>query len=391
MRRIIVLFICALLTACLFGSNTVAQYTDIPSATLAEQIDSTAMATQIDGVHQSPTPTSPGEIIKTLLPGYVQYPVRTELSEDIKWIEYVIGSTEGLPKMSVRNITSGPDGKTWIASSTGVYFYDGIVWGAYSEDDGLVDNNAIDLAVDEEGVLWVGTVRGISRFNGESWQKFTTEDGLLGNYVYSIAVDAKGEVWCAVRDEESSKPYKGINHYDGSTWASFDENNGLPSNVVREIEVDKTGGVWVATNKGLVYGADNSWTTFTSKDYWPESIYRDTSTDILSIAISPDGAIWFLTSGLGITQLHNGQWENYSHELFYYNAHSIAVTPDDKVWICSTAGTDEHERELVSFDGIVWTEYIFPSANYCFSIHGRSDNSLWVSTEISIMKYELSE
>ena len=50
------------------------------------------------------------------------------------------------------------EGKAWIASSAGLYVYDGYTWTQFSQSDGLPSNFVRSLKVARDGTVWVGNL-----------------------------------------------------------------------------------------------------------------------------------------------------------------------------------------------------------------------------------------
>ncbi len=63
----------------------------------------------------------------------------------------------------------------------------------YTVEDGLAQNQILDLHQDQRGYLWFGTnLGGVSIFDGNNFHTLTDADGLPSNVVFSIAEDKRG-------------------------------------------------------------------------------------------------------------------------------------------------------------------------------------------------------
>ncbi|MBT3342114.1 MAG: response regulator [Gemmatimonadetes bacterium] len=72
---------------------------------------------------------------------------------------------DGLPHNHIEDITTGPDGRLWIATfGGGLAIFHGEMWSSLDTRDGLGDDRAQALALDGTGDLWVGTVNGLARY-----------------------------------------------------------------------------------------------------------------------------------------------------------------------------------------------------------------------------------
>jgi len=65
----------------------------------------------------------------------------------------------------------------------------------YDIKDGLSGINVYAIAQDKDGFLWFGTETGLSRFDGSHFKNFSSEDGLNENEIINLFVDSKNRVW----------------------------------------------------------------------------------------------------------------------------------------------------------------------------------------------------
>ncbi len=64
----------------------------------------------------------------------------------------------------------------------------------YTVEDGMVQNQVINLYQDQTGYLWIATKGGVSRFDGYEFKNYSVNDGLLSNQVKRIFEDAEGGI-----------------------------------------------------------------------------------------------------------------------------------------------------------------------------------------------------
>lgn len=76
-----------------------------------------------------------------------------------------VKATNGLPSMEVRRMMVGRDGRLWIATTSGLCFYDGYAFRSYRNSAAtphmLSNNNVRCLAEDNDGHLIIGTNKGL--------------------------------------------------------------------------------------------------------------------------------------------------------------------------------------------------------------------------------------
>lgn len=65
----------------------------------------------------------------------------------------------------------------------------------FSVKDGLPSGIVYDCLQDKQGFMWFATAAGLARFDGANFKVFTTEDGLTNNEVLQIALDPDGSIW----------------------------------------------------------------------------------------------------------------------------------------------------------------------------------------------------
>src|SRR4051812_20981480 len=66
----------------------------------------------------------------------------------------------------------------------------------FRDKDGLPQNAAMTMAIDERQYLWTGTQDGIALYNGRSWAVRDLPERTLSNFVRSMLIASDGSVWC---------------------------------------------------------------------------------------------------------------------------------------------------------------------------------------------------
>ncbi|HEX6430110.1 MAG TPA: histidine kinase [Niastella sp.] len=79
----------------------------------------------------------------------------------------------------------------------------------YESKDGLAGSTVYCVVQDKEGFLWFATETGVSRFDGTHFRNFTREDGLPDNDVIQLFADSKGRVWMSPFKKSVCYYYKG--------------------------------------------------------------------------------------------------------------------------------------------------------------------------------------
>ncbi|WP_207515587.1 sensor histidine kinase [Longitalea luteola] len=79
----------------------------------------------------------------------------------------------------------------------------------YDTKEGLAGSTVFCMAQDKDGFIWFGTETGLSRFDGTHFKNFTREDGLPDNDIIQLFPDSKGRVWLSPFQKSVCYYYKG--------------------------------------------------------------------------------------------------------------------------------------------------------------------------------------
>jgi signal transduction histidine kinase/CheY-like chemotaxis protein/ligand-binding sensor domain-containing protein len=165
--------------------------------------------------------------------------------EEVKPLGFPLG-------LSFPNVVLGPEGEVLAASADGLWIRRRGVWLRITAQEGLLDNDIAQVAVDRRGAVWVGYGKslGVSCFdwtpdrtlNVTHW---TLSNGLQSNFVYSLAADRNGRLWVGTDT--------GIDVFEREHWRHYTTADGLIWNDLNTdaILADSEGGMWFGTSKGL--------------------------------------------------------------------------------------------------------------------------------------------
>jgi ligand-binding sensor domain-containing protein len=79
----------------------------------------------------------------------------------------------------------------------------------YNSKDGLAGSTVYSMVQDKDGFLWFGTESGLSRFDGTHFKNFSRQDGLPDNEIIQVFADSKGRVWIVPFRKSVCYYYKG--------------------------------------------------------------------------------------------------------------------------------------------------------------------------------------
>jgi len=314
-------------------------------------------------------------------------------NQDLRFFQSI---NEGV--LIVKAVFVDSEGVKWFGTNRGLCRYDDLTWTYYTELDHLAGNqvNALSYEYSESGdSLWVATSEGVSVLafdtDGVTGSKsYTTENGLLNDNVLDIQVDSRhgkffgsegGITWFhdGIMDSILFKDYysfmfnspvrkmdickdtlyiaqaggigrlvsgvvgiSGASRWDGdyvvspfsndiysvyvkgeeiqyfgtdigvethtgyfakANWDLLSSDMGLVDNTVISIAEDSEDGLWFGTLGGVSQLYDGSWTSYTTAD----GLLNDT---VYDIGFDPDGSVWFGT-GAGACRLKDGAFQDF--------------------------------------------------------------------------------
>ena len=144
--------------------------------------------------------------------------------------------------------------------------------------------------IDQFGVLWVASSRGVFKFNGEKPQRFSTDNGLVHNDIWKIFKDSENNLWFISKA-------KGLSMLASERFFRYQPKD-LPDQVISSLNKTSTNELWIGTGAGVV--VDNN----TEKLLLNEK-YGLPSSEIL--AILKDGDRTWIGTNFGIAYVENGK------------------------------------------------------------------------------------
>ena len=194
-------------------------------------------------------------------------------------------------------------------------------WKQFTTKDGLGDDYAYALAVDQQGRIWVGHLNhGVSVFNGTRWQNYDVPFGPIGERIFKIAVcPTDGDVWLATsagltRYEVSKDTWKHYtkgqsrNHLTPTlSPARGGEGGGLPSDQINSIAFDQAGNIFVGTQCDGVVLASRTGNYQDWKRMPTNGLPSLLINDVLVVA---DGTVYAATTaGLAWSRAESSTWQ----------------------------------------------------------------------------------
>jgi signal transduction histidine kinase/ligand-binding sensor domain-containing protein len=297
---------------------------------------------------------------------------------------------DGAPA-NVKAITQTKDGYLWLASSQGLYRFDGVAFERFAlSGQPFTSVPVISLLSCPNGDLWVGSaVSGISLLRNGTNRNYTTADGFPDHAVLSIARDRQGAIWAATSD--------GLAQFDGTKWRKIGSESGFEGTPI-SLYVARGGTLWAATPKTIFFLSPGA-ARFQQVGFrtgW-----------VMDMLESPNGKMWM--AQLEAKQLPNGEFQSpvvrpmppskIDAEISV-GSQRILFDRDDSLWITTlgdgllrVAYPDRltHEKFGKSSDQIEsLTARDGLSADFVTSIHQDHEGTIWVGTSGGLDRFTKS-
>lgn len=353
-----------------------------------------------------------------------------------------LASGEAYGFTHIHSMTEYAPGELLIGSDDGLLWYNTLTrrYLLFANDQydavSLTDKFVYPVIKDAEGGLWVGTYYGGVNYaapNSGQFERYSMSR-LVGHsegYVVScFCEDEEGNVWIGSdngglmcfsprthrvlhhyvpergRNSISTHnihalcadgPYLWIGTYAGGlnrldmrsgTFRIYHASNApsaLDNESVYALFRDRAGNLWVTTMSGvLLY--DRQGDRFVRIRTFGETT--------LDIGQTPDGDLWFATSGGGIFRYAaaSGKWRCYrsaSGGLICDHVNSLYMAPDGEVWAGTAEGLCRYDADQECFSPVVLETGSAGSSNITYVV--GDGKSLWLTTTQGLLRYTLSD
>jgi signal transduction histidine kinase/ligand-binding sensor domain-containing protein len=203
---------------------------------------------------------------------------------------------EGAPG-GIRNLAQGEDGVLWIATTRGLFHFDGVRFERFEPPPGqtLLPHAPNVLLALPDTALWIGHLTvGVSVFHQGRIITYGTQDGLPGGAVTAIARDSGGTMWAATS--------RGLARLVGGRWEPIDTAAGYPGGYTEPVLVDRSGSVWAVAEDGI-YVLPRGAAHFEKRES-TRVVRRDGELDLVT---APDGSVWAVHPSYGVFPLADGR------------------------------------------------------------------------------------
>jgi len=264
---------------------------------------------------------------------------------------------------NVLDISSGPNGSIWLATSQGVLSVDATT----GELATVSADPATTLATRDGNIVWIGGPQGVLVGQGKGPLRHLSQAN-----AQSLALASGGDVaiMCTTGGELARLAADG----------SYDSLGSVPSlfgATAKDLAVGDDGSIWVATGVGLGHiPPEGPPTLLTTDDGLPNN-------DVLALAWGPEGELWIGTRN-GLARLRpDGRWTRFTTRsteggLRSMTVRDFTIDGDGVLWIATAAGLSS--REPTNAD---WAYHDLAGAQ---AISIDDGGNIWVGTAAGLMR-----
>ena len=178
-----------------------------------------------------------------------------------EWSVERYAESAGLEHRKVFGVAFQTNDIVWVASSDGLYRYDGYLWHRFGREAGLPSEFVRSVTVTRSGEVWVGTDHGAGVFNGTQFDPRGSTAGLAGPSVRRITEGPDGALWFSCDPWPNQSSPAGVTRLFKGIWTHWRQSQGLPSDHIFTISARSNSPVYACTINGLAEFKGDRWET----------------------------------------------------------------------------------------------------------------------------------
>ncbi len=225
--------------------------------------------------------------------------------------ELLLGENEQLRRVTLADtqieipplyyaIYQSRDGALWLGSNEGVVCLRQDRWSRLGTELHRPEVRCITETPD--GAIWIGMRGGgVARWQGGAFTQYLRAQGLPYEQAWALLGDADGSVWVGT-------PGAGLSRWRDGGFVSFTTRQGLPSDFICNLQADPQGHLWIGSHAGIFRVAKNDLDLCARHEIAAVNcLVLDDSDGLSSLEMAggnqpsacttPDGRLWFATSG----------------------------------------------------------------------------------------------
>lgn len=233
------------------------------------------------------------------------------------------GVDQGLLYENVGSMLQGHDGYLWIGTDGGVERFDGVKFVVYRMGiaPGLVGDSVRSMLQDSSGAIWIGTNRGLSRYADGKFE--IVIESKSTSYTYSMCEDASKTIWIGTQF--------GLRTYRNHTLSPPIADPLVAGKSIASVFADSQQRVWIGI------GFYNGVVCCENGVYREILLHTTDKVNVLSMAETPHGTLWFGTNGDGLIRYDTstGTFTQFAGEsgLSGKTVTALDVDRDGTLWI----------------------------------------------------------
>jgi len=252
---------------------------------------------------------------------------------------------DGIAQSQVYSVIQDRRGMLWFGTQGGgLTCYDGLRFKTFTERYGLLNNTVNQIKEDAKGNLWIATKTGLSYYDGVRFQSFQLPKK-QSLQVTHFDIDLKGNLWLATN--------VGVYLFDGKHFSNLFSELKLKEQIINTILVSDEKHIYFGGEFGL-FCLKNEKSKLAVIDYSKQSRYMLNS--IAALKKDRKGTLWIGTFGDGMYGFNHKKFFriDFQQELYKSSVLDIYCDEDDNLWLGTlnkgVLRYDSKIREFQQFD-----------------------------------------
>jgi len=275
----------------------------------------------------------------------------------------VLASPTDLPPSLVLAIAETRDGKIWLGTATGLYYF---AAGRTTRVTDISDKKINCLLAAGDRELWVGTSKGLYRWNGTLFTRVNLPPALATVEVLALLRDRDGNIWAG-----TTTGLFRINHFG----VSFSDQPDFEGRGINALFEDREGNLWAGGGGGLERIRDSVFVTY------PLTTGSPHSKDGGPIYVDGENRIWSAPAEGGLYLLKDGRAQALHAPALDKEVIYSITGGGNEIWI----GTQYNGLKHLGFrTGLVvsktYTQANGLAENSLISVYQDKDGAVWAGT-----------
>ena len=271
-------------------------------------------------------------------------------------------------------------------------------------DDGLSNNQILDVIQDKTGFIWFATQDGLNRYDGYNFKVYRHVQGdstsISNNSTWALFEDISGYLWIGTKSGE-------LNRFDPST-ESFKhwkiKSDIIKENSINSIFEDSKGAIWLGTYSSGLYRFDPVTEKIENWKNTPEKPNLLTNNYITAILEDQQGNL-LVSSYIGLNKFNYGTSKNEFIHFFNNPNNSNSLTDNiiwsltkseinpDEIWIGTSNGLTKYNSSTGFFTQIkIYNpqklQFGNSAGNVIEEITGN-ENYLWIDSYSGLIRFNM--